>query len=275
MIGRVLVALGGGPSSSAAIWQAIELVSLHGAQITATALLDLPRLTHVGPVPVGAGPAAVELRRFRVASVQRSLEEAIGEFEAACVGAGLKHRICREQGDPIERLVKLSRYHDIVVAGLHGLLEWGVIEEPPDELVALISEGVRPIIAAAENARAVHRVMIAYSGSVESASTMKRFVQLRLWPDVRIKLLTFGDDANRGTRLLADAADYCRSHGYETECEVVHASPKRHLLEQAHTWQADLMVIGNSAKNLLRRRLFGETALHVVRHAELPLFLSQ
>lgn len=275
MIGRILVALGAGPSSSSAIQQAIELARLHGAELTAVALFDLPRLSHVGPAPIGGGSAGAELRRFRLTTAEHSLEEAITEFESACVMAGLQHHVCREEGDPIDRLVALSRYYDLVVAGLHGLLEWGVIDEPPDELVELIGGGVRPIIAAAQDVRRIRRVMIAYSGSVESASTLKRFIQLRLWPDVHIKLVTFSDDADRGERLLADAAHYCRSHGYGPELEVVPGAPKHQLLDHAQAWHADLLVVGNSAQSLLRRRLFGETALHVVRHAELPLFLSQ
>lgn len=275
MIGRILVALGAGPSSSSAIQQAIELARLHGAELTAVALFDLPRLSHVGRAPIGAAMAGVELRRYRLTTAEQSLDEAIAEFEAACLVAGLSHRVCREEGDPIDRLVALSRYHDVVVAGLHGLLEWGVIDEPPDELIELIGGGVRPIIAAAQVVRRIRRVMIAYSGSVESASTMKRFIQFRIWSDVHIKLVTFSDDADRGERLLADAAHYCRSHGYGPELEVIPGSPKHHLLEHAQAWHADLLVVGNSAQSLLRRRLFGETALHVVRHAELPLFLSQ
>jgi len=35
------------------------------------------------------------------------------------------------------------------------------------------------------------------------------------------------------------------------------------------------MVVGNSAKNLLRRRIFGETALHAIQNANRPLFLAQ
>ncbi len=42
-----------------------------------------------------------------------------------------------------------------------------------------------------------------------------------------------------------------------------------------HKWQADMIVLGNSAKNLLRRRVLGETALHAIRESTLPLFLSQ
>ena len=152
MIGRILVALGAGPSSSSAIQQAIELARLHGAELTAVALFDLPRLSHVGRAPIGAAMAGVELRRYRLTTAEQSLDEAIAEFEAACLVAGLSHRVCREEGDPIDRLVALSRYHDVVVAGLHGLLEWGVIDEPPDELIHPARDGPdRPVLAVEEH----------------------------------------------------------------------------------------------------------------------------
>jgi nucleotide-binding universal stress UspA family protein len=47
------------------------------------------------------------------------------------------------------------------------------------------------------------------------------------------------------------------------------------LLPYAQHWQADLIVAGNSAKNLLLRRLFGETALTLLRESPLPLYLAQ
>jgi nucleotide-binding universal stress UspA family protein len=267
--------LGGGTSSSATIQQAVELARLHGAELTAAALLDAPRLCAVGAVPIGASASAVELRQYRMQTAEQSLEEAVAEFEATTTAAGLRHRVAREQGDPVDRLVALSRYQDIVVAALHGLFEWGLADEPPDELVKLVREGVRPIVAVAGQLRSIRRVLIAYSGSVESAKTMKQFVQLRLWPDVQIKLLTFNDDVAVGQQLLADASHYCRAHGYEPAVEVSPFAPKLHLLKHAEEWNADLLVLGNSAKNLLLRRLFGETALHAIRHPELPLFLSQ
>ncbi len=57
--------------------------------------------------------------------------------------------------------------------------------------------------------------------------------------------------------------------------QCINGSPKEQLLPYAESWGADLMVMGNSAKNLLLRRLFGETALDVIRNANLPLFLAQ
>ncbi|HWB14315.1 MAG TPA: universal stress protein [Pirellulales bacterium] len=274
MIRRILVALGGG-MSSATIQQAVELAKIHGAELTAAALLDAPRLSAVGPVPIGAAASAVELRQYRLQTAEQSLEEAVVQFEAMAAAAGLTYRVARERGDPIDRLVALSRYHDVVVAGLHGLFEWGLTDEPPCELVKLVSEGVRPILAVTDQPRSIQRVLIAYSGSVESAKTMKQFIRFRPWPDVRIKLLTFNEDLAAGRELLADASQYCRAHGYEPEVEASPFPPKPHLLRYAEEWNADLVVLGNSAKNLLLRRLFGETALHVIRRAEVPLFLSQ
>ena len=43
----------------------------------------------------------------------------------------------------------------------------------------------------------------------------------------------------------------------------------------AEAWKADLIVAGNSSKNLLLRKLFGETALKLLRESPLPLYLAQ
>jgi nucleotide-binding universal stress UspA family protein len=43
----------------------------------------------------------------------------------------------------------------------------------------------------------------------------------------------------------------------------------------ATLWQADMIVLGNSARSLLMKRVLGETALHIIRNADRPLFLSQ
>ncbi len=139
----------------------------------------------------------------------------------------------------------------------------------------LVREGVRPIFAVADEVRPIRRALIAYSGSMESAKTMKRFVQLRLWPDLKLRIVTFGDDQESAEGLLSEAAQYCRIHGYDPEIEYLPGSSKSELLLHADAWDADVIVIGSSARRLLRHRLFGETALSVIRDSARPLFLAQ
>jgi len=139
----------------------------------------------------------------------------------------------------------------------------------------LIAAGVRPIIAVSDKFRPIQKVLIAYSGSMESAKTMKRFVQLCLWPDAVLKIINFQSHEEKARQLLNDAAEYCRAHGYRVEHDSNTGSAKDFILPMAVQWQADMIVLGNSAGSLLVKRLIGETSLHIIRNADRPLFLSQ
>ena len=279
MLRRILVSLGGTGFSSAGIRRAVELAQIHDAQVTAVTVADIKRLRRVGPVPIGGGGAARDLREHRLQVSQKRVEEAIGEFESACNAAGVKHCVRREEGNPFHLMLSCARYHDLMIFGLRSIFEYGILGDadykPSDVLTRLITGGVRPLIANSDEYRPVRRVLIAYSGSVESAKTMKRFIQFRLWPEMTLRIVTFQDCVEKGEQVCAEAAEYCRVHGLEPEVQRGVGKPKKGLLGEAADWQADMIVLGSSARSLLSRRVFGETALHVIRKADRPLFLGQ
>ena len=104
---------------------------------------------------------------------------------------GVEFTLEYEVGDPFEQLIDLSRYYDLVVLGLRGLFEYGVLKEHRDALRRLVAQGVRPILAAAPEYRAVERVLIAYSGSVASANAMKRFIRWKPWGIIPLQIVCF------------------------------------------------------------------------------------
>jgi nucleotide-binding universal stress UspA family protein len=275
MIKRILVALSGTPYTRAAIQHALELARQHEAEVTGVTDIDLAKVANVGPVPMGAGAAAHDLMEHRLQLTQEQVEEAITNFEAACAEAGLASQVVRERGNPYDTLISVWRYYDLVVAGLRGLFEYGVLREPDDVLLRLISKGVRPILAVARSHRPVQRVLVAYNGSMESAKALKRFIQLKLWPGLTLKLVCFDKPHEEAGQLLADATEYCRAHGHEPEQENVESAPRDGLLEHAAEWQADLIVMGSSSRARILQHLLGDTALHALRQAEIPLFLTQ
>jgi nucleotide-binding universal stress UspA family protein len=275
MIKRILVGLGGTRFTNSAIQRATELATAHDAELTAVSVVDIHRLSRVGPVPLGASTYAAELRNHRLNVAREHVEQSLQQFSDACAKLSVRHRTLREEGEPFSLMIDEARYHDLMIFGLRSLFEFDLVSDPHDALVRLVSSGVRPIIAVAPEHRPIERVLIAYSGSMESAKTMKQFVQTRLWPNAKVRIVTFEHSPDKAEALVADAADYCRTHGIEPEAAYVPQSPKSHLLSEAETWGADLIVVGNSAKNLLLRRIFGETALHVIRESDRPLYLSQ
>ena len=272
MIKAILVGLGDLAYSAAATRYAIELADRHGAFLTAVTLLDPDRLSP-GPIPVGGGEAAHELYEYRLTLSHEVIDQSIEHFESRCRDAGRKYRVVREEGNPFESLVSAARYHDLMVCGLKNLFDHGIVDEPPYELIKVVENGVRPLVAVPANYREIRRVLLAYSGSPESARAIKRFVSSQLWPDLEYHLVTFGADAVAANELLQAAQWYCETHGFSPEICHRQESPKVGVLDYAHELDVDLIVMGNSAKKWLLRRLFGETTLHVVAHADRPIFL--
>ncbi|MEM9657348.1 MAG: universal stress protein [Planctomycetota bacterium] len=275
MLKRILVGLGDVDHTVAAVARGVELAKTHQAELTGVTLFDVDRLDHAEAVPIGAGVYAKELGESRIEQAREVISAAAAHFETACDEANVPHATVHETGNPMTAMISHARYHDVIITGVRGLFEHGVIEEPSDELAHLVHEGVRPLIAVTKRDRTVRKALIAYSGSMESAKTMKRFVQLRLWPDAELRVVTFHPESGSGQVRLEHAVDYCRAHGFEPSSECISAPPMETLLPYAEQWNADLIVLGNSAKNLLLRKILGDTALHAMRHSKQALFLAQ
>lgn len=275
MLKRILVGLGGGSYGTTAVNQAIALAMAHDAAITGVSVLDVGRLKATSPFSVVVGGDRTEEPVHRLTRAEELVEWSVNEFVEACRAAGVRHQVMREVGEPFSLMTDQARYHDLMVFGLRSLFEFDLIPEPHDALVRLVQAGVRPLLAVSRGFYQIRKVLIAYSGSMESAKTMKRFVQMRLWPDCDVRIVCFEDGNRQAAKLLAEASEYCRAHGFRVESESIDGLPKNLLLPYSESWGADLTVIGNSARNLLLRQVFGETALHAIRQAERPLFLAQ
>ncbi len=276
MIRRILVGLADLELSRVATIRAIDLAQRFDAEVTAVTVVDLSRLESVGPVPLGASHAARELREHRLDLTREIVRETIVNFESACQAAGVTHRILYEEGEPYTSIISAARYHDLMIFGLRHLFEHGVIDEPPDELVHLIDQGVRPILAVSNSTAPIRKALIGYSGSMESAKTLRLFLRANLWEDMTVRIVTFGNPGDPEViRRLEDALEYCRLYGYQPESEVVAGNPKDQMLDYANQWGADILVLGNSGKSLIRRKLLGDTLLTCLRNAQQTLFLSQ
>lgn len=274
MIRRLLVGLTGTPFTPVAIQRAIELSERHGAAVTGIAVCDRIAAANVAPLTMASQAAARQKRAERIELLETRVQESIEAFKEACETAGVPSRVVNVNGDPIQAVCAHWRYHDALVLGLRGLFDYGVFNEPQDALMQLIGSGVRPIIAVSQQFRSIDRVLIAYSGSLESAKAMKRFVQMRLWPDATVRVVHFGGGARQAERLLSDAQGYCRDWGIEAQTKHVAGSARNQLLLYAQRWNSDLVVLGNSARNVVSRRILGSTTYRVIRQSPLPLFLA-
>lgn len=276
MIKRILVGLAGTTYTPTAIQQAVQLAQAHEAEVTGVTVLDTRRVQGLSRAVSLPGNASDALRVRREIITEALIAQSIRDFEAACESSGIKHRVVEESGDAFGKLVDLSRHHDLMVFGLRSVFEYDFLAGDPESiLIRLVSAGVRPLIAASENCRSISRVLIAYNGTMESAKAMKRFVQMRLWPSAELKIVTFHPSDGIAYELLRNAEEYCCAHGFRVCHQSNPGDPRGLLLAAAALWQADMIVMGNSARSVLLRKVLGDTLLATLRDTQIPLFLAQ
>jgi nucleotide-binding universal stress UspA family protein len=276
MIKRILVGLGGTPFTKVATRRATELGDLHDAQLTGVTVVDTSKLSKVGPVPAGAGIYAQRMRDKKLQITHEGTEAAIAAFKEHC---GKQKVVCRrieyEQKDTFAAMISEARYNDLTIFGLRSIFDYGFTSDPDKAIVKLVTQGVRPILAVSDTYRAIKKVLIAYSGSMESAKAMRHYIHLNPWPEVSLHIVHFKEGSEREPFLLKDAADFCQAHGFEVQTDLVDGTARQGLLEFARENDADLIVMGNSVHTTLVRHLLGDTVLETIKSADRPLFLSQ
>ena len=276
MIKRILVGLGGTPFTKVSTQCATELASVHQAQTTGVTVVDTSKLSKVGPVPAGAGIYAQRMREKKKQVTHEGIKQAIAAFKSNCSDNNVVcRRIEYEQKDPFSALIAEARYNDLTIFGLRSIFDYGFTTDPDKAIIKLVTQGVRPILAVAENYRPIEKALMAYSGSMESAKAIRHFLHLKPWPGVKLHIVHFNEGAENEPFLLKDAAEFCQAHGFEVQTDLVDGQARSDLLPFAQEVDADLVVMGNSVHNTLIKKLLGDTLLETIKSADRPLFLSQ
>ncbi len=207
----------------------------HDAEVTGVGIIDEGRLTYSGPVPIGGGHYAHELAHDRLEKAKERGEWAERDFTDACRSAGVRHTILREVGEPFAILIDQSRYHDLMIFGLRvcSSMIWYLIRRTRwcswyNQASARCSPSQRLL--------PVNKVLISLQWFDRTAKANEAIRADALWPDAKLRIVTFEHTTDKGVQLVREAAEYCRAHGFETEEAFIPASAKDHLLPHAEAW---------------------------------------
>jgi len=124
---RVVLALAQGPAIDRAIAEAVLLARRHGAELHGVAVIDVPRLQNVGPVPIGAGWHAQRMREHRIAQARSAAADVLQRFEAAARASGLRWQARLDEGKPRDRLRACCDEHTQLVLAAGGWFDQGVL----------------------------------------------------------------------------------------------------------------------------------------------------
>lgn len=274
MIRRILLALGREFYADTVIRRGVELAERHGAELTGLTVLDLDDWKGGWGGVASAGEIWRRIEGRSAKAAQQRPGRIGTPFTRACESAGIRYRLIHPQSDPLHHLIAEARHHDLLIFGLRGFFDQTIVPDPEATIAWLIRNDISPILAVAPKYRTVHRVMIAYSGTAQSADAMKRFVQMRPWPDAAVQIVTFERNGAAANDLLDAAREYCLAHDMQVERLRGHGSARTELLPMAKKHDTDLIVLADSYHSLLLHSALGDVTRDIVRHADQPVFLT-
>jgi monovalent cation/proton antiporter MnhG/PhaG subunit len=139
----VILALAQGPQMKAAVEQAIALARKHDAELCGAAIIDVPRLCNVGPVPIGGGWHAQQMRERRIRLARQAAADVIQQFERMAANSGLRWAVRLEEGRPSRVLSSLATPDSLLAVAAGGWFDQGVLELKVDVQRRLRWSGLR------------------------------------------------------------------------------------------------------------------------------------
>lgn len=144
-IARVVLALAEGPYMDTAIKRAVELAREHQVELCGLAIVDVPRLMNVGPVPIGAGWHAQQMRERRIAQARLAAADVLQRFEAAARASGLAWSSRFIEGRPRRVLREACREDDLLLVAAEGWFDQGVLRERTNVASRISWAGFHPM----------------------------------------------------------------------------------------------------------------------------------
>ena len=279
MIKRVMVGVCQSPAQDSLISLATTIAQRHGADLTGLAIVDVERIAPVGPVAAGVFSAKIAERDEEIGAARDQATDHMNNLRKRVEETGLKFRQALLEGVTKDILEDVWRFQDIFILATRPwpLGEATALRETA--VLRLIASGVRPVIAVPAKAKAApQKIAVALSGSLESAKAMKNVLQLGIWPDAAVHLITSAPPktGEPAEQLLEHAAGYAASYGIDVTSTIIDRPEDRSdaIINEALKAGAEALVIGSSYKRFLAVQRFGSHAQELMQRFPGALFIS-
>lgn len=188
-------------------------------------------------------------------------------------------RFVHRQGRVETLLVQEGRMSDLIVVG--STRHDTCIGQ--DALEAILFSTGRPVLLAPRMQGAMPRewlnrvICVAWDGGLEAARALYNAMPF-LERAGRVHLLTVREHGQR--HRVSDEApvmEYLKAHGIASDAVVLdrgNHSTAEALLHQAQEYKADMLVMGAYGHTRLHEAILGGVTRHMLKQAEIPLFLS-
>ena len=284
MIRSVLLPLSDGPMNPVTRDYAFWLARKEGGRVHALAVIDvksfeIPVLgTPDGFMPSVITPPLAETQSL-LSELLSLVRERLEQFAADCAAAGVPSSTETRTGIPAEIIGRQAMAHDIVVMARAGYTRNAVGQGRIDPLVSqVVRSSIRPVLVTGQAfppEGEVHRVLVAFDGSLHAARVLPAAAELGTRPGVECTIVTVAPSQEAGLEVIEPAEAFLYHHGLVPKKQVILGTRASDLIcEVAASMRADMLVMGAHGHGPVREMLFGSTTERVLSHCGTTVLLQ-
>ena len=285
-LSAILVPLNGGASGRVALDAAFTLGRAFDALVEAFHV-ELDPASSLPPMSdAAAGIAIGEILSGLKESAEERKAAARGQFDAACIDAGLSDipsadahqaggfEVCWRSivGREDDEVARRARCFDITVLPQP---DPGLASTDSVALEAALMDSARPILVVpnAGMAAAPNTAVIAWSNTREASVALAAALPILKSAQV-VHAYTIGEDDDSA---FADSMTYLRHHGVNVEAQRLLPDYRpigEQILDQCRSDGAGILIMGGYSHSRLRETVFGGVTRSILETADIPVLMA-
>jgi nucleotide-binding universal stress UspA family protein len=272
MYKSALLALKPSAAQDYVIGFAVDLARRHRWHLASCTVVDVNRIAHAEPVPMGASAFKKHKDEQLIASAREGAKQAADKLQIACATAGVDCQVLIGEGDIVQTIARRGQQHDLLLLGHSGGDDTG------DEslLYNIVKHSARPVLMFPRQPPPGTNVVVAYDGSMQAARSLASLVYSGLSSGGEVHVVSCHADGKAAVEVNRDACQFLKWHGIDAVGHAEHlAGPvAKTLLELAVQYQAGLMVMGAFGKSWARDFFLGSITREILHQLPFPILMD-
>jgi nucleotide-binding universal stress UspA family protein len=197
----------------------------------------------------------------------------LDDAKALLEAAGVAVKVHLRHGDLVEAIVQKQAEAELVLIGKRGEAADFAKEHLGSNLDRVMRAVDKPLFVAAQEFRAIERVLVAFDGSPCANRAIEYVAGSPLYAGTQLKVVTFGSDTQTARTNLDTAKAVLARAGRAADTEIRPGQPESALAELIDAERFDHLVMGSSGHTRFRAFFVGSTTIEMLRVCRVPILL--
>lgn len=277
MIKNILLGTDGSACSETACAYAIDLARRLDAQLEAVHVVDSRMMDY----PLIAPQSGIVtwnpgLTNHLQDLLRKRGEELLRKVSEQGRAGGVSMVVTLEFGHPAQVLSDIQRRTELVVLGRQGEQARTAPEITGSTMERFVRRATRPCLVTPAAFQPFSRVLLGVDGSAAAGRALNAAIDLSNALSLPLILLGVAEreaDLPLAQQTVMEAHTLARAHDCAAASLTATGAPATCILEQAHSTQSDLIVLGSHGHGWIYDRLIGSVAAHVISRAHIPVLM--